>query len=78
MVKRKKADAPPKPVRRDSRICFGIAYFVDEKEADAYAAWVEARGLTYNGGFFHGMACGREKGRDYTDKDGARFYAVTD
>jgi len=67
----------PTPVRLDSRICFAIAYFATEAEADRYDAWVRERGCTYNGGFFHGMACGRDKGWDYTDKDGVKFYAVT-
>lgn len=63
----------PEPVRRESRTCFGISWFATEAEADAYAAIVHEQGLTYNGGFFHGMPCGRDK---TWDTDG--LYAVTD
>ena len=63
-------------VREEQRICFGIVWFDNEAEADAYGKEVEASGRTYNGGYFHGMSCGREKGRDY-DEDGKRLYAVT-
>jgi hypothetical protein len=70
--------ALPVPVRIDSRICFGIAYFATEAEADLYAADVVRRGVTYNGGWFDGMACGRDRSWDYTDADGRRLYAVTE
>lgn len=50
----------PTPVRTDSRICFGLAWFLTEKDADIVAADVQRRGITYNGGFFDGMSCGRD------------------
>lgn len=62
-----KTDKPelPKAVRMDSRICFGIYWFLSEEDAQAYAAYIRSRGDTYNGGWFHGMACGRDKSFDY-------------
>lgn len=69
----------PKPYKIDSRICFGISYFDNEKDADTYAAHVRSLGLTYNGGWFHGMPCGRDKSFDHIEKDtGVQLYAVTD
>lgn len=67
----------PEPVKRDSRICFGILYFATEADADIYAAFVREKGDTYNGGYFDGMPCGREPSRDYTDPELGRLYAVT-
>ena len=64
-------------VKYDSRICFGIVYFATEKDADAYAAWVTAKGITYNGGFFHGMPCGRDTTWDHVDPKLGQLYAVT-
>lgn len=69
--------AVPSPAKYDSRICFGIAYFLTESDAQAYAADVARRGLTYNGGFMHGRPCGRDTTWDHT-KDGVQFFAVTD
>jgi hypothetical protein len=70
--------ALPTPVKTDSRICFGIKYFASEEEASRYAEWVKARELTYNGGFYHGMPCGRETVWDHIDKaTGRKLYAVT-
>lgn len=63
----------PTPVKTESRICFGISWFATEEEADRYAAYVREQGITYNGGFFHGRPCGRD--RDW-DRDG--LFAVTD
>lgn len=69
----------PAPVRREGRSAFGLSYFTSEADADAYAQHVREQGLTYNGGFFHGMPCGREPGRDSIDQTtGAKLYAVTD
>lgn len=80
-AKTKKAGTPnpyAKAVKHDSRICFGIAYFATEEDADAYAAVVKEQGLTYNGGWFHGMPCGRDKAFDHVDKEtGQQLYAVT-
>lgn len=67
----------PTPAKIESRICLGVAYFFTEEDAQTYAKMVHERGDTYNGGYFHGMSCGREPGRDYTDKALGRLYAVT-
>lgn len=72
------ADPPPTPVKRDSRICFGIAYFSTETDADRYAKDVRRRGLTYNGGYFHGAPCGRAGSFDHDDPQLGRLYAVTE
>lgn len=81
MAKRttKKTAAPsaPVPVKSESRICFGIMWFKTEADADAAAEQVRAKGYTYNGGWYHGMACGREPVWDYTDPVLGRLYAVT-
>lgn len=79
MRKRTKPTGPPvpQPVKLDTRICFGIAYFLTEADADAYDAHVRALGLTYNGGWFHGMPCGRDKGWDRVDPELGQLYAVT-
>ncbi len=66
----------PVAVKTESRICFGIAWFATEREADAYATIVRKRGDTYNGGYFHGMSCDRDSGFDYTEQ-GRKLYAVT-
>lgn len=66
----------PQPIKRDSRTCFGILFFATEADADLYAAAVKAQGQTYNGGFLHGMACGRDRAFDHT-VDGTTYYAVT-
>jgi hypothetical protein len=67
----------PTPVKIDSRICFGIAYFTSEADALTYDAHVRAKGRAYNGGFFHGMPCGRDKGWDYMDATLGQLFAVT-
>jgi hypothetical protein len=72
------AKAPPEPVRRDDRTCFGIAWFSSDYQARVYAWHVERRGLTYNGGFMHGRRCGRDRTWDRTDPELGRLYAVTD
>jgi hypothetical protein len=64
-------------VKYDSRICFGIVFFATEAEAKAYGDWVTKRGITYNGGYFDGMACGREPSRDYVDAELGPLFAVT-
>jgi hypothetical protein len=64
------------PAKSESRNCFGIAWFTDEAEATRYAAAVVAAGLTYRGGMFDGMACGRDRAFDYDDVRG-RLFAVT-
>ena len=78
---RKKKTTPllvPQPVKIDSRICFGIAYFTSKKDAEAYDRYVREQGLTYNGGYFHGMSCGRDATWDHVDQSsGKQLYAVT-
>ena len=71
------ATAVPTPVKLDSRICFAIAYFTSEADAIAYDAHVRATGQTYNGGWFDGMPCGRDKGWDYVDATLGQLFAVT-
>ena len=66
----------PVPVKYDSRICFGIAYFTSEQDAQAYAK--ATAGRTYNGGWFHGMATGRETNWDHVDPVLGPLFAVTD
>jgi len=77
MAKRVKKSALPVPVKTDSRICFAIQYFTTEADADRFAENVREKNITYNGGFFHGMACGRDKGWDYVDPVLGQLYAVT-
>lgn len=67
----------PGCVEGESRCCFGIKWFDDEAKADAYAAEVRAEGRTYNGGWYHGLPCGRDKTWDRL-VDGVQLYAVTD
>lgn len=67
----------PDPVKHDGRICFGIDFFTDEAVADAYGKFVQERGDTYNGGFYHGMACGRDTTFDYVDQKLGKLFAVT-
>jgi hypothetical protein len=67
----------PAPAKQDHRICFSIYYFTSEADAQR---WAEAhRGSTYNGGYFDGMACGRDTTWDHKDREtGQQLYAVTD
>ena len=68
----------PESIKSDSRICFGIEYFATEEDAKVYAKHVRERGDTYNGGYFHGMQCGRETRFDHVDTEtGQQLYAVT-
>lgn len=78
MAKKAPKLAVPEPVKRDGRICFGISYFKTETDAAAYAADVRERGLTYNGGYFDGMSCGRDTSFDHVDPVLGQLYAVTD
>ena len=68
------ADHAPltEPAKREERVSFGISWFATEAEASAYAEHVQASGTTYNGGFMHGAACGRD---ETWDRDG--LFAVT-
>jgi hypothetical protein len=78
---KKKMDALLKvagtPADSDSRSCFGIKFFDTIEKATAYAEYISLRGDTYNGGFFHGMSCGRDAGFDYKTKDGVQLFAVS-
>jgi len=67
----------PTAAKQDSRICFGILYFTSEDDANVYAAHVKAQGFTYNGGWFDGMPCGRDKSFDHVDDTLGQLYAVT-
>ena len=68
----------PTAVKAESRICFGIAWFKTEAEADEYGEWVRSIGSTYNGGFYHGRPCGRDKSWDYVDDELGELFAVTE
>lgn len=59
-----------KPIDTDVRICFAIAWYATEKEAKAAGAMAHENGDYYNGGWFHGMACGRDKNWDRRDERG--------
>jgi hypothetical protein len=66
-------------VRSESRISFAIRWFATEAEAIEFAAYVAETGQTYNGGWFHGMPCGRNRGFDVVDEDGNTIeFAVTE
>lgn len=60
----------------DSRICFSIAYFATEADAEKAGEGVTRAGRTYNGGLFNGMPCGRDTSWDVT-KDGVKYFACT-
>lgn len=78
MTKTEQTPTLPIPVRTESRICFGISYFVTEEEADIYAQHIREEGHTYNGGWFHGTPCGRAINFDRPAKgDEPALYAVT-
>lgn len=53
------------PADIDSRICFGIYFYDSEEKARIATLITQVEGNTYNGGFFHGMACGRDTSFDY-------------
>lgn len=75
---REEGDALPKPVKVDSRTCFGISYYATEEDAERVGAYIAKRGDTYNGGWYHGMPCGRDASWDYTNKEtNQKLYAVT-
>lgn len=74
-----KLGIPPQPVKRESRICFGISWFSTEEEAMQYSTFGKEMGNTYNGGFYHGMSCGRSRSFDIKDDGGKTIlFAVTD
>jgi len=53
------------PADIDSRICFGIHFFDTEEKARYATLITKVQGNTYNGGWFHGMPCGRDTSFDY-------------
>jgi hypothetical protein len=61
----------------DGRIAFSLYMFTNEDDANTCAREVERQGNTYNGGWMHGRACGREDRFDYTDNVGVRWFAVS-
>lgn len=61
----------------DGRIALAVLYFDSLSDAELISKRVKESGCTYNGGWFDGMACGREPARDYIDADGIKWYAVT-
>lgn len=60
----------------EPRICFNMRIFNQENHANRYGELVRKLGYTYNGGYFHGMACGREPARDYME-GGWKQFVVT-
>lgn len=76
-MKTKSGLAVPSPVKYDSRNCFAVAFFQTETEAQAFSEWVREQGHTYNGGWYHGMKCGRDSSFDRDDPKLGRLYAVT-
>lgn len=76
-MKRTKRITLPTPVKMDVRICFAISYFASEADADIFAKNVREQGVTYNGGYFDGMPCGRDKSWDHVDPALGPLYAVT-
>ena len=76
MVRKAKTTMPTR-VKHDSRICFGIDYYATEADANAADKLVRKRGDTYNGGFYHGLACGRDTSFDHVDPTLGPLFAVT-
>ena len=71
-------DDLPTPVLRASRICYGVAYFTNEADADLFARYIQQQGHTYNGGWMDGCPCGREPSQDIkAHPEHGRLYAVT-
>lgn len=70
----------PPPVGRfitDVRICFGIIFFENKKDAAKCEKEVKRKGLTVNGGYSHGMPCGRATQFDFDDDEDVAWHAVT-
>lgn len=68
----------PKPFKTDYRICFALAFFETEEDAETFGRHQKESGSTYNGGFYHGSPCGRDATWDHTDPDSGKFlYAST-
>jgi len=56
---KRKAEFEKQATKRDSRICFGLVWFKTEEEANEYSQIIHELGITFNGGMFHGIPCGR-------------------
>lgn len=67
----------PNAIDHDSRICFSILWFATEAEADAAHEKVRERRDRYNGGYMHGMLCGRDESFDKREAGEVTAYAVT-
>jgi len=66
-----------KTVCVDKRISFGILYFATEADAAIAHDAVREEGRCFNGGYCHGMPCGRSKTWDQRNQYGEMTYAVT-
>jgi len=64
----------PTPIKRSSRISFGVEWYATLEEAEAISRIVSQR-ETVNGGWRHGEPCGREPSFDMVI-DGKMAYAV--
>lgn len=77
-VRRRAARAEAaQPVKTDSRVCFGLEWYAKEDDAVARGKQVYDAGQAVNGGWFHGMPCGRAPQFDYNDAEHGRLFAVT-
>lgn len=65
-----------KPVKTDSRSCFGLEWYTTEAAAIKRAEQVDFYPI--NGGWLDGVACGRAKQFDYIDpeQEGRKLFAV--
>ena len=77
-MKSKQTARLPKEVKFRAGCAFSIRWFATEEDANIIGAAVRASGATYNGGYYHGRPCGRDKGFDYIDPVLGQIYAVTD
>lgn len=66
----------PEPVKFDSRTCFGLAWYTTEADAARAGQAERDAGHTVNGGFLHGMPCGRAPEHDHVDPALGQLYAV--
>ena len=55
--------------RVDGRCSFNIAWFKCEDAANRAAKQIRKEGRSHNGGWFHGMPCGRDSAFDMKDKE---------
>lgn len=60
------------PIQKDGRCAFCISWYATEEQADKAGQIIFNRNDSYNGGFFHGAPCGRDKTFDMFGK-----FAVT-